>query len=106
MVDLGGLIAAGTEWSDNGIAARSGESLKIGDRIVPQFSAFDVDTYEASTYSGVEYVWTDGDRLGFGPLSDGSYLYSFYINDIFGGSYVTDNVRFDIDQGNIRFNAA
>jgi hypothetical protein len=91
---------------DNGIAARSGESLKTGDRIVPQYDAFDVDSYEESTYSGVEYVWTDGDRLGFGPLSDGSYLYSFYINDIFGGSFVTDNVRFDIDQGSIRFNAA
>ena len=92
--------------SDNGIAARPGESLKTGDRIVPQYDAFDVDTYEDSTYSGVEYVWTDGDTLGFGPLADGTYLYSFYINDIFGGSYVTDNVRFDIDQGNIRFNAA
>ncbi len=91
---------------DNGIAARSGESLKTGDRIVPQYDAFDVDSYEESTYSGVEYVWTDGDKLGFGPLSDGSYLYSFYINDIFGGSFVTDNVRFDIDQGSIRFNAA
>ena len=92
--------------SDNGIAARPGESLKTGDRIVPQYDAFDVDTYEDSTYSGVEYVWTDGDTLGFGPLADGTYLYSFYINDIFGGSFVTDYVTFVIDQGSISFNAA
>jgi hypothetical protein len=91
---------------DNGIAARPGESLKTGDRIVPQYDAFDVDTYEDSTYSGVEYVWTDGDTLGFGPLADGTYLYSFYINDIFGGSFVTDYVTFVIDQGSISFNAA
>ena len=31
---------------------------------------------------------------------------SFYINDIFGGSFVTDYVTFVIDQGSISFNAA
>ena len=91
---------------DNGIAARQGQSLQNGDRIIPQYDAFDPDTGEQSTYSGVEYVWNDGDSLGFGPLSNGSYLYAFYINDIFGGSYVTDNANFTIDQGGISFNAA
>ena len=91
---------------NNGIAARAGDTLKPGDRIVPLYDASDVDTGEASVYSGQEYVWSDGDKLAFGLLSDGDYLYSFYINDIFGGSYVTDNVKFAVDQGGISFYAA
>ena len=91
---------------NNGIAARAGDTLKPGDRIVPLYDASDVDTGEASVYSGQEYVWGDGDKLAFGLLSDGDYLYSFYINDIFGGSYVTDNVKFSVDQGGISFYAA
>ena len=91
---------------NNGIAARAGDTLQPGDRIVPLYDASDVDTGEASVYSGQEYVWGDGDKLAFGLLSDGDYLYSFYINDIFGGSYVTDNVKFSVDQGGVSFYAA
>jgi len=92
--------------SSNGIAARPGDTLKPGDRIVPQYDALDPDTGDSSVYSGQEYVWTDGDTLAFGPLADGSYLYSFYINDIFGGDYVTENVGFDINQGIITYSNA
>ena len=90
---------------DNGIAARPEESMDPGDRIVPRHEAFDAETNDKSEYTGQEYIWSDGDTLAFGPLPDGEYLYSFYINDIFGGSYVTDNVEFAVDQGNIIFNA-
>ena len=91
---------------DNGIAARSGEPLKAGDRIVATFEAYDADTFEPSVFSGEEYVWNDGDTLGFGLLPDGDYLYSFCINDIFGGSYATANAKFTINQGNIAYDAA
>ena len=91
---------------DNGIAARPEDGLKAGDRIVPLYDAVDDETSQSSVYSGQEYVWDDGDKLAFGLLSDGDYLYSFYINDIFGGSYVTDNVKFSVDQGSISFYAA
>ena len=91
---------------DNGIAARPDDGLKTGDHIVPLYDAVDDETSESSVYSGQEYVWGDGDKLAFGLLSDGDYLYSFYINDIFGGSYVTDNVKFSVDQGGISFYAA
>ena len=90
----------------NGIAARPGQSLKTGDRVVPVCDAVDTDTFESSKFTGEEYVWSDGDTLGFGPLPDGDYLYAFCINDIFGGSYATPNARFTINQGNIAFNAA
>ena len=92
--------------SDNGIAARPEESMNPGDRIVPRHEAFDAETNDKSEYTGQEYIWNDDDTLAFGPLPDGSYLYSFCINDIFGGTYVTDNAEFAIDQGNITFNAS
>lgn len=91
---------------DNGIAARPDQALKAGDHIVPAYDAFDADTFEPTVFSGEEYIWNDGDTLGFGLLTDGDYLYSFCINDIFGGSYVTPNAEFAINQGSISFNAA
>ena len=91
---------------DNGFASRPGQALKAGDRIVAVFKAFDPNTFEESSYTGEEYVWSDGDTLGFGPLPDGDYLYSFCINDIFGGSYATPNADFAISDGSISFNYA
>ncbi len=91
---------------DNGIAARPGESLKPGDRIVPLFDAFDQDTLEELEYSGEECIWEEGDNVVFDLLPDGCYLYSFIIDDIFGGSYETDMVSFEIDQGDILYDAA
>ena len=91
---------------DNGIAARPDQSLKVGDHIIPAYDAYDAETFVSSEFTGDEYIWTDGDTLGFGPLPDGDYLYSFCINDIFGGSYATPNADFIINQGSISFNAA
>lgn len=91
---------------DNGIAARPDQSLKVGDHIIPAYDAYDAETFVPSEFTGDEYIWTDGDTLGFGPLPDGDYLYSFCINDIFGGSYATPNADFIINQGSISFNAA
>ena len=92
--------------SDNGIAARPEDSLKPGDRIVPRFDAFNQETFEEGEYSGWEYTWEAGDNLAFGLLPDGDYLYSFVIDDIFGGSYVTDFTGFVIEQGYITYLAA
>ena len=91
---------------DNGIAARPEDSLKPGDRIVPRFDAFNQETFEEGEYSGWEYTWKAGDNLAFGLLPDGDYLYSFVIDDIFGGSYVTDFTGFVIEQGYITYLAA
>ena len=88
---------------DNGIAARPGETLKPGDWIVPVFDGFNQETFEDMTYSGHECFWEDGDNLIFGLLPDGGYLYSFVIDDIFGGSYITDAVSFYVDGGSISY---
>ena len=91
---------------DNGMAARAGETLKPGDRIVPLFDALNKDTLEESEYYGEEYIWEDGDNVVFEHLPDGDYLYCFVIDDIFGGSYVTDFVSLTLDQGSITYKAA
>ena len=36
---------------------------------------------------------------------DGDYLYAFCINDIFGGSYMTDFVELFVEDGEIQFAA-
>ena len=66
------------------------DRLKPGDRIVPRFDAINPDTYDETEYTGEEYVWGAGNNVTFGPLPDGAYLYSFVIDDIFGGSYETE----------------
>ena len=100
------ILSAWEGVGSNGIAARQSDSPNPGDVIVPRYDAFDPDSGAKGEYTGQEYTWSDGDSLAFGPLPDGDYLYSFSINDVFGGSYVTDNADFVVDQGNISFKAA
>ena len=92
--------------NENGVAARPGESVKPGDRIVPLYDAYSNTTYEEFYYRGEPFVWQNGDRLGFEMLPDGEYLYGFCINDIFGGYYMTDYAGFTVDRGAIYYNAA
>ena len=77
-----------------------------GDRIVPRFDAINPETYDETEYTGEAYVWGEGDNVTFGPLPDGAYLYSFVIDDIFGGSYETEYAGLVLDQGHITYNAA
>ncbi len=91
---------------DNGIASRPSETLNVGDRIVPLYDAFSLSTDDEFQYYGDEYVWKDGDELYFEMLMDGEYLYAFCINDIYGGSYVTDFVTFTVDGEEIFYDAA
>ena len=63
-------------------------------------------TDEEFQYYGEEYVWKDGDELYFEMLMDGDYLYAFCINDIYGGSYLTDFVMFSVDGEQITYTDA
>ena len=92
--------------NDNGIASRPSETLKAGDRIMPLYDAFSMTTDDEYQYFGEEYVWKDNDELVFEMLMDGDYLYTFCINDIYGGSYVTDFVMFTVEGENIMYTAA
>ena len=91
---------------ENGIAARPGDTLKPGDRIIPRFDSMVPGAMQEYDYYGEEYIWGIGDNIGFDLLPDGDYLYSFVIDDIFGGSYETDTVAFTIDMGYISYFAA
>ena len=90
----------------NGLASRPGLGLQSGDRIVPLYDAFSLETDDEFQYYGDEYVWEDGDELYFEMLPDGDYLYAFCINDIFGGNYLTDYVEFSVDGYDILYDAA
>ena len=46
------------------------------------------------------------DNLVFGLLPNGGYLYSFCIDDIFGGSYITDAVSFYVDGFSVIYDEA
>ena len=92
--------------NENGIAARPGESLMPGDRIVPLYDAYSNVSNDEFYYHGDAYVWRAGDQPGFELLPDGNYLYGFCINDIYGGYYLTDFVTFTVNKGNILYNAA
>ena len=73
---------------------------------MPLYDAFSMTTDEEFQYYGEEYVWKDGDELYFEMLMDGDYLYAFCINDIYGGSYLTDFVMFTVEGENIMYTAA
>ena len=88
----------------HGVASRPGETLKPGDRIVPLYDAYSAASWENSRYTGGAYAWGFGDTLYFELLPDGDYLYSFCINDIYGGSYVTDSVSFSVYGDQIMYN--
>ena len=90
----------------NGMASRPGEALKPGDRIVPLYDAVSMYSDDEYVYYGVEYTWKDENELYFELLPDGDYMYAFCINDIYGGSYVTDYVEFFVDEGEITYYAA
>ena len=88
----------------HGVASRPGETLKPGDRIVPLYDAYSAASGEDFRYTGGAYAWGFGDTLYFELLPDGDYLYSFCINDIYGGSYVTDSVSFSVYGDQIMYN--
>jgi hypothetical protein len=84
---------------ENGSASREIKQIKEGDKIAPLYyledgSSFDMD----------EYTWEAGDEIIYGYLYPAEYEYCFCINDIYGDSYITDYVVFEIDNdGNISF---
>ena len=91
---------------ENGIAARPDETVKPGDSITPLYDAFSNTTGEESLYTGDKLTWKEGDLLSFDLLPEGDYQYAFCINDIYGGSYVTEFVGFSIQNGGVLYSAA
>ena len=92
--------------SDDGYSSRPTGGLKPGDVIVPVYDAYEADTFEDVTYSGEPYTFAGTDDLCFGLLPEGEYLYSFCINDIYGGAWYSDPMDYTFADGNITFKVA
>ncbi|MEA4928274.1 MAG: clostripain-related cysteine peptidase [Candidatus Limiplasma sp.] len=95
----GGVVVGYTEgYTDAGIPARGYEQLQPGDVVIPQYDLLywdDQDQEQYETFEGDPItVGADGSiPFGYDAVpSDAQYVYSFCLNDIFGGSQFTDFV--------------
>ena len=90
----------------SGAVDRGMTKIKRGDVIIPLYKAFSADeTVTPSTYEGEPYtVDTKTLAIDYSYLPDGTYLYSFSIEDVFGDYHFTDSAQFEIDEeGTIYF---
>ena len=103
--DEGAKVAIIDHWSgvdENGSVARSGDEFKAGDVITPLYTLLSVeDGNDDATFAGNEYVYTDDTEISFGMLNNGTYLYSFIINDIFGSYYTADPIMISFIEGQV-----
>lgn len=93
-----------TGEESNGFGGRNICHLKEGDIIQPLFIATNVETGEESTYFGEEYAYDGSNEWFYNDMFDSEYYYQFSIYDIYGDSYITDNVSFTVENGEIYFN--
>ena len=84
----------------NGAVARNLTAIKRGDVIVPLYKAFSTDgNVTPSSYEGEPYTVSDKNlTVAYDYLPDGSYLYGFCIEDVFGDYFFTENAQFEIDE--------
>ena len=91
---------------ESGALDRSVRAIESGDTILPLYRAVTVaeskpvDDYEGELYT----VGSGGLEVRYDYLPIGTYLYRFYIQDIYGDLYCTDSVQFEIEEnGDIYF---
>lgn len=86
--------------SDKGII-----KLRKGDVIVPIFYSVDEDGEDLEMYEGDEYaVKGNGSvEVDYDYLYEGDYSYSFCIIDIFGDDYITRDITFNVENGEVSF---
>lgn len=104
----GTVVVEGT-WAGvdaSGAVDRGVKEVERGDVIVPLYKAMATsDSQTVSDYEGVPYtVDRNGLTVDYDYLPDGTYLYNFFIQDVYGDCYATEGVQFEIDvDGNIYF---
>ena len=76
-----------------------------GDVITPLYDSYDY-TNESFYASGTPFSYIGDNSLVFGALPEGEYLYSFWIDDIYGGAWMSDTVSFTIQNGSVMYNLA
>ena len=95
-------IAVGTTDFNIVEMASRVEPLKKGDTIIPVFPAYDMKTLKFVDYLKFDVSYTcqsDGDlRLNWNiELSDGPYMWMYYITDIYGNAIYTSPVNCEVD---------
>lgn len=89
---------------EDGASARGITKIVSGDKIVPLYDAYGVDSDEETTYEGETYVVKGKLSIDYGSLGKGTYTYGFCIDDVFGDYYLSDTVEFAVDKkGNVSF---
>lgn len=81
---------------ETGAAARETIDLKDGDVIEPLCLAIYDDHSEYMSLG--EYTVNGVIPIAYSPLSDGTFLYSMTLYDVYGNYYFTDSVEFTIDE--------
>ena len=104
-----GTVTVEGAWAgldESGAVDRGVTPIKRGDVIVPLYKAFSTDeSVTASSYEGNPYT-VDSDTLTveYNYLPEGTYLYCFCIEDVFGDCMFTTTQQFEIDaDGTIYF---
>ncbi len=88
---------------ENGMASKITGHLKKGDRIVPLYNAYALESDDEYEYYGEEYVFDGIPQINYELLEDGIYFYGFEIDDIFGDYYTSDFVTFEVDGDEVYF---
>ena len=91
---------------DGGYSSRPTVSLKPGDVITPLYDAYESGDFDDVFFTGQPYTYTGSNDLYFDLLPEGDYLYSFCINDIYGGFWYSDAVNFTFTDGAVYYDNA
>ena len=83
---------------ENGAADRNLDRLQDGDQIVPVYPAMLGDELEDGKYEGEAYTVRGELEVAYDAMYNGSYLYAFCFQDIYGGDYLTDFVLFEVEE--------
>ncbi|MCR4647486.1 MAG: Clostripain family protein [Lachnospiraceae bacterium] len=83
---------------ENGAASRDIIKLQKGDKIVPLYYAYSLNSEDEYTYEGNEYTVSGTPEINYSLMISGDYMYAFCIDDIYGDYLVTDTVTFNVDE--------
>ena len=87
---------------ETGMADRDMRELVEGDKIIPMYEFFNIETDEEGYRDGDEFTYTDASELNYEDLPEGEYMYGFYLIDAYQNDSTSDFDIFDIDnEGNI-----
>lgn len=87
--------------AENGLL--SFEAADIGDVIAPLRDICTGKGNKFRTESGAEYTITSEPNIIYDTLADGDYLMMLTVDDIWGGRYETDIVKFSVADGRLVF---